>query len=39
MKKIIKREMKRRIKTGTNPLLVAKWLATYTKVQKGLRRS
>lgn len=38
MKRIIKKEMKRRIKAGTNPLLVAKWLSTYNKVKKGLRK-
>ena len=40
MKKIVKKAMKQKIKTGTNPLVVAKWMATYNKVvrvQKGLR--
>lgn len=38
MKRKLKKEMKRRIQTGTNPLLVAKWLSTYNKVKKGLRK-
>jgi len=37
MKKIVKKAMKQKIKTGTNPLVVAKWMSTYNKVQKGLR--
>ena len=38
LKKIVRKEMKRKIKMGTNPLYVAKWMATYIKVQKGQRR-